>query len=392
MAVAWALAFWSLLALFRVPTHFLWKPAIAATEWGHWLAAVAIAVGALAVPFRASLWAILPACAAALLFVSPVVRGLWHASSVGERIGQSFPAPEIDPTGGRGRRSPLRVADLVHISIPKVDFIHLTYHSVADTPLTLDLYRPMDESGPAPLVMVIHGGSWNSGSSSQLPGMNRYLAAAGYGVAAINYRLAPTHRFPAPLEDIRRAIAFLDEHAERYGIDASRLALIGRSSGGHLALLAAYTLGLEPIRGVVALYPPTDMHWSWARPSPRRVMDSNAIIADFLGGTPEDVPENFDRASPIRFVRPESPQTLLIHGRKDVLVSPIQSRRLTAELVRSGVRHCYLELPWGNHGMDANLAGPSGQMTLYAVERFLASSLARREVPSAVPPGEPTSY
>jgi acetyl esterase/lipase len=64
---------------------------------------------------------------------------------------------------------------------------------------------------------------------------------------------------------------------------------------------------------------------------------------------------------------------MLIHGGNDELVSPVQSRRLARELDRVGARCMHLELPWGKHGMDANLAGPSGQITLYALERFLAA-------------------
>ncbi len=102
-------------------------------------------------------------------------------------------------------------------------------------------------------------------------------------------------------------------------------------------------------------------------------MDSNAIIRQFLGGGPEDVQDLFDRASPIQHVSRDSPPTLLIHGGKDELVSPLQSRRLAAVLDEAGARHLHVELPWGCHGMDANLAGPSGQISLYLIERFLES-------------------
>jgi acetyl esterase/lipase len=237
--------------------------------------------------------------------------------------------------------------------------------------LTLDLYSP-DAGGipDRPLVLVVHGGSWQSGDSRELTGLNRYLAGAGYAVAALNYRLAPRHRFPAPLEDIASAIRFLEGPGRGSG-RWKGVVLLGRSSGGHLALLAAYAPVHPAIRGVLALYPPTDLIWSWQRPSPNRLMDSNGVIRAFLGGSPEEMPRRFEAASPVLQVRAGLPPTLLLHGGRDELVSPIQSRRLARALEGAGAPYVHLELPWGKHGMDANLAGPGGQITLYAVTRFL---------------------
>ena len=373
VAVSWAFAAWSLLTLVRVPLYLLWKPAVAATEWGHWLLWFALATAVAGLSTGRLIGVVVPASLAVILFASPSVRAMLLARRIQTELDLVFPLRAKHTAGDFSRPYPFVVSNLPHIPIPAVERSRVVYREVAETRLTLDLYRAKDTSGKLPVVIVVHGGSWRGGDNSQLEGMNRYLAAAGYAVAAINYRLAPVFRFPAPIEDIRGSISFLEERADEFGIDSSRVVLLGRSAGGHLALLAAYTLGHEAICGVVGLYPPTDMHWSWQRPSPKRIMDSNGAITDFLAGTLEEVPDAFDQASPIRFVRPDSPPTLLIHGGKDMLVSPLQSSRLATELERETVPHFHMELGWGNHGMDANLAGPSGQMTLYAVERFLGS-------------------
>jgi acetyl esterase/lipase len=373
VAVSWAFAAWSLLTLVRVPLYLLWKPAVAATEWGHWLLCFALATAVAGLSTGRLIGVVVPASLAVILFASPSVRAMLLARRIQKELDQVFPLRAKHTAGDFSRPSPFVVSNLPHIPIPAVERNRVVYREVDETRLTLDWYRAKDTSGKLPVIIVVHGGSWRGGDNSQLEGMNRYLAAAGYAVAAINYRLAPAFRFPAPIEDIRGSISFLEERADEFGIDSSRVVLLGRSAGGHLALLAAYTLGHEAIRGVVGLYPPTDMHWSWQHPSPKRIMDSNGAITDFLGGTLEEVPDTFDQASPIRFVRPDSPPTLLIHGGKDMLVSPLQSNRLATELEREIVPHFHLELGWGNHGMDANLAGPSGQMTLYAMERFLGS-------------------
>jgi acetyl esterase/lipase len=372
-AIAWVLAGWSLLTVARIPSYLLWKPAVAATEWGHWLAGAALSVAAAGFLAQASNWAVVTALFAAVLFATPTVRAFHFGPRAEAAIRQRLPASPAPSTHRLSRSSAISVLDLLHISIPRVEQASFVYSAVSGMRLTLDLYQPMSLRARSPLLLFVHGGSWNSGSSDQLSGMNRYFAAAGHAVAAINYRLAPTFRFPAPIEDISRALSFLEEHGDTLEIDPTRVVLVGRSSGGHLALMAAYTLGWPGIRGVVALYAPTDLRWSWTRPSPKRIMDSNGVLRGFIGGGLEEAHETFDRASPIRFVGGNSPPTLLIHGRKDMMVSPEQSRRLAAELERANVRHLHLELPWGNHGMDANLAGPSGQVTLYAMERFLAS-------------------
>ena len=125
--------------------------------------------------------------------------------------------------------------------------------------LKLDLYQSKDANQPQPLIVMIHGGSWNRGSKEQLPEINRHLAHEHYAVAAINYRHTPEWQFPAQIDDVFRAIDFLKTHADEFHLDATRIILIGRSAGAQMALSAAYA-GKEPaIRGVVAFYPPTDL-------------------------------------------------------------------------------------------------------------------------------------
>ena len=393
VAAFWGLAMMSLLTLSGAPVYRLWIPAVAATEWGHWLAVIAIALAA-ARMFGAGLhWSIIPAVFAAVLFLSPTVRAIGLARGLSQRMNLAFGPPasdriELEGYERRSRFVPLSVARLIHIPIPTVECTRMVYREEDGVRLALDLYRPRGETKfhvrGTGVILVIHGGSWNSGDKSQLSGTSRYLAARGHTVAAINYRLAPRFRYPAPLEDICRAIDFIRVAAPRHGFNADHIAMLGRSSGGHLALSAAYDRkwpSAAIVRGVIALYAPTDFVWSWARPSPRRLSDSNGVIRQFLGGTPDQIPDVFDRASPIRHVSSESPPTLLIHGAIDELVSPLQSTRLATALEGVGTPHLHVELPWGHHGMDANMAGPSGQITLYLIERFLESVFPADDVP-----------
>jgi len=208
---------------------------------------------------------------------------------------------------------------------------------------------------------------------TDLAPLNRYLAARGFGVAAISYRLAPDHPHPAASEDVSAAIAYLKTNAGKFGIDPSRMVLIGRSAGGQLALLEAYRGNDPAIRGVVGFYAPSDQKYGYDHPSKPRVFDSRGILEGFLGGTPATVPEAYASSSPINYVGSHTIPTLLIHGTRDELVFPAQSQRLAERLAAAGRQHLYLEIPWGRHGCDFNFSGPCGQMSTYAIERFLAA-------------------
>jgi len=241
--------------------------------------------------------------------------------------------------------------------------------------LSLDLYVRDDAPAPRPVVLVVHGGSWARGDRHQLPALNARLSAQGYAVAAMDYRLAPANPFPAARDDVLRAIGFLRGEAEALGLDMDRLVILGRSAGGQLALSAATGRPIEGLRGLVIFYAPNDMVWSWGHPARLRGYDSHATLAAYLGGPLQEREATYRAASPLPRIGPGAPPTLILHGGADQLVSPTQSRRLQAALEAAGVAHLLVEIPLARHGLDANFAGPAGQITTWAIERFLASAL-----------------
>ncbi len=167
------------------------------------------------------------------------------------------------------------------------------------------------------------------------------------------------------------AIQFLKSNSPRLGVDATRIALIGRSAGGQLALLEAYT-GRDPaIRGAVALYAPSDQVFGYENPSNPRVINSTLILEDYLAGNPRTKPEAYRTASPVNFVNGSTVPTLLVHGAKDELVWVRQSERLDAKLAAANRPHLFVRLPWATHGCDYNFNGPCGQLSTYAIEIFL---------------------
>jgi len=252
---------------------------------------------------------------------------------------------------------------------------NVVYRTVDGQPLALDLYEPLSP-GPHPVVVVIHGGGWSAGSRGEALAPTLYLAAEGYAVATIDYRLAPAAPYPAALEDVRAAVAYLAAHGAEYDLDLSRLILLGRSAGGHLALLAGYTsdaatLGGARIAGIVAYYAPTDLAALAHYPRNRVELDLRQLTRQFLGVDVTVDPERFAEASPVTYAGRPVPPTLLIHGARDETVPVAQGRSLAERLTAVGNTVAYLELPWSVHGFDAAVQGLGSQLVMYELDRFL---------------------
>lgn len=356
----------SLLSAFNAPTYHLWLMAIAVTEYP--LIFTGLTVLALLAGFwskKYNLIGSITGVMALLLYLSPVARSY--------NVAATLPA-EMDVSLGKKTYETEKPFNLVKMfsSVPEAAYTTLTYVKYPDVQLDLDFYSAQGK-GKRPCVIVIHGGSWSSGDSKQLPELNAYLAKAGYNVAAINYRKAPQYKSPFPIEDVNNALKYLHQHADSLNIDTTHFILLGRSAGAQIALLAAYTLKNAGIKGVIDFYGPADMVWGYSLPANPLVMDSRAVMENYLGGTYQQVPQNYASSSPIEFVNKNSPPTLIIHGGNDVLVAYEHSRRLNEKLQQNGVKHYWLKLPWATHGFDYNLNGPGGQLSTYAIMRFLKS-------------------
>ena len=370
------------------PTHFLWKASVAATEWGYWIAFAAILP---LIPTRgqnklAKMGAVMSLGAIAL-FIMPVVRASEMNGELpkafNERFG--FERRVRAHVAEAARLEPLIFPELLRpLELPAIRFEERVFGTHEDEKLTLDVYRPAYEHGPLPGLIVVHGGTWQSTSNAEFVALNAYLAGRDYVVAAINYRLSPPWQFPAGRDDVLAAIAYLKVYGHEFGMDPARMALLGRSSGGQLALLAAYTAGDPAIKGVISIYGPTDLQFGYEHPAPAQLFDTRDALSTYLGGSPADASDAYFAASPINFVTSSSPPTLLIHGLLDVIVSPDESARLEARLQQAGVKHLFVKMPWATHGCDRSFGGPCGQIATYAVERFLDGVM----VPPA-PPEDP---
>ena len=370
---------WGLTAVFPVPEYHLWLCALVATEWGHWLAIAALLP--LAPGWRRTAsgrFGAIAGIGAAALLLSPLIRAkraFPSPDSLDRRLSVAFGA--VAPRAradAAARPAPLVLADLWRgVASPTVMESAEVYARGRGAELRLQLYRPREVAGRLPVVIVIHGGSWQSGSRLDMPELSRYLAARGYAVASLDYGLAPGTLFPGQFQNVRDAVSFLRSRADVFSLDPDRTVLLGRSAGTQIALAAA--AGVPGLKGVIGFYGPNDLRLAWAFPGSRWLLDTHALLRQYLGGSPTEFPARYDEASALLRAKENFPPTLLIHGGRDELVWPLHEVRLSARLAGLGVSHEYVSLPWATHGCDYAFSGPCGQISTYAVERFLAGVL-----------------
>jgi len=248
----------------------------------------------------------------------------------------------------------------------------------------LEVLRPPDAnatSAPLPVLLHVHGGSWVGGRPErQSRPLRWHLAAHGWLTVAPGYRVSPAATFPDQLLDVKRALAWVREHAEALGADPDLVVVSGGSAGGHLASLLAltpndprYQPGFETsdtsVSGCVALYGIFDFvdrnhdHPTSTRPR---------FLANVVMKSDRDAERvAWDAASPIAQVRPDAPPFFVIHGDFDSLVWREEADsfvRMLADVSQASVS--YAVLPGAQHAFDA-LVSVRSQHVVHAIHRFV---------------------
>jgi acetyl esterase/lipase len=242
--------------------------------------------------------------------------------------------------------------------------------------LALNFYRPRVD-GDVPLIVMIYGGAWRMGEPANTARLDRWYAARGFAVAAIDYRHAPEHRFPAQRDDVEDALRTIAARAGAWHVDASRVALFGRSSGGELALIAAERPQPLRLRAVVAYYAPSDLVRGWNEPPQPDPIGTRRTLEDYLGGPPDSAHvAAYRAASPLDGARLGMPPVLLVSGARDDVVEITHQRALAARLQTLGVPVVAIELPWANHAFD-EIEGLGAPIAREAALRFLEARLSR---------------
>ncbi len=316
------------------------------------------------------------------------VQSLRSAAAVREQLAELEP-PEDELRSGFPRRE-LVLPPLMLWPRGVRHARGVEYARDGEWPLLLDVYLPDEPPAerPRPAIVQVHGGGWITGSRSEqgIPLLN-HLGRHGWVGFNIDYRLSPRATFPDHVVDVKRAIAWVREHAEEYGADPDLICLTGGSAGGHLCALAALTPGdpafqpgfedadtavaaAVPFYGIYDLtdaesvYYPELLDWVLERQVFKTTMEAD--------------PGRFRAASPTHRVHADAPPFLVIHGERDTLVPVADARRFVAELrAVSQNRVLYAELAGAEHAFDI---GPSVRTArvVEAIERFLATVRADR--------------
>ena len=386
--ISWFLSaiglFLSLWVIVPAPTMFLYPLAVGAPEISPWLVGIntiALLLNLLRRHQR-KVYIILLICnlLALILGLLPLIQfpaaNAAIATQVQALLGENYLAGAPQAHRAQLRPQPFILADAFRgIPIKEVRIDRAIVFANPDgVSLQLNLYRPV-QIGKYPAIITLYGGAWQRGNAGSNEEFSRYMAAQGYCVVAIDYRHAPKYRFPAQLDDVQAALSYIKTHAGDWEIDLDRIALMGRSAGAHLAMLTAYDSSVLPVRAAVNYYGPNDLIRGYNDPPFPDAINVRAVLRAFLGGTPDELNDLYRQASPINYIKPNLPPSLLVYPGRDHIVQVKFGRSLYQRLRATGDRAILLEIPWAEHAFDAVFNGPSNQLALYYTERFLAHTL-----------------
>lgn len=259
---------------------------------------------------------------------------------------------------------------------------NVVFHSEEKRRVRLDIYRARgaDPGERRPAVIQVHGGGWILGSRQEqgIPLLN-HLAANGWIGFNIDYQLSPRATLPDHVIDVKRAIAWVREHAEELGVDPDRVCITGGSAGGHLTALAALTSddrSLQPgfeeadtsVMAAVPFYGIYDFSADNAVYLRYRDWLFGKIV---LKKTYSEDPELYDSVSPTHRVHPGAPPFLVFHGDQDTLVPVEDARNFVKRLEEtSESKVLYVEMPGAEHAFDIFPSLRTARV-VEGIERFL---------------------
>ncbi len=225
------------------------------------------------------------------------------------------------------------------------------YGKAGDVVLKLDVTRPEQAPGTlSPAVIFIHGG----GFDKRVATLARELVAAGYVYVSIDYRVIREFPFPAAVEDCKRAVRWLREHAKDYGVDPDRIGLFGASSGGLQALMLGCgdpdSKVSSRVQAVCAWFPPTDLEALAHHEEETKNQKEIDFLKGFVGGDLKEHPEAYRKASPVAYATPDDPPVLLVHGEDDPVIPIAQSEAMLEKLKAAHVEADLIRVKHAGHG------------------------------------------
>ncbi len=237
--------------------------------------------------------------------------------------------------------------EMVH---PKQDVLveeqkDIVYHSIAKRNLHLDAFL-LKSNKTLPAVIMLHDGGWKSGDKSMLQPFAEQIASKGYQCFAIEYRLSDEAKYPEGIEDVLKAIEYIKNNAEKFNVDTTKIAILGRSSGGQMASLIGtkFNAGIKVIvniDGILAFHHPESKEGKYA--------------SLWLGGTYDEIPEIWNDASALSHVNEKTPPILFInsqherfHAGRNDMIEKLNKYKIYSrvELIPDSPHTFWLFHPW----------------------------------------------
>jgi acetyl esterase/lipase len=272
-----------------------------------------------------------------------------------------------------------------------------TYTTQNGQDLQASIFRPIESGADVPILVYVHGGGFMAGTRLETATDLRWFADQGWLVVSVDYRLwtegNPTWD-KAP-RDVACALGWVHRNAQRFGGDTSRLALLGDSAGGNLAINLAYAAaqGLAPTdcgdpvpapQAVVVQYPAVDPIALYEDGYPVPGFEPQMLATGYLGGRPDDVPERVRAISSATYLTNRAPPTLIIEPASDVLVPSASVYAFAEQAIAAGVDVELVRIPYANHvynQMAANSLGNQARLTItkrYLTDQGLGPRLVHR--------------
>lgn len=261
--------------------------------------------------------------------------------------------------------------------------LNLDYVGLGDTSQFLDMYVPDNLTQEVPLIVFIHGGQWRGGDKNLAKKWVDTLLNHPFVIASINYRLSTQALFPAQIFDCKAAIRWLKANASTFNIDTSKIAVMGTSSGGHLAALVGTSIGVDSLEdlsqgnaqfssnvmAVVDLFGPTEMlrndiYHVTTCIDPLNFNDADSPPSALIGCPIQDCPEKVKAVDPVTYLDKSDPPFLIYHGDQDCSVSPFESIYMDSALDANFMYSDFLLAPGLGHGDDEGWQTPEMKLKI----------------------------
>lgn len=249
------------------------------------------------------------------------------------------------------------------------DVIYLKQGGAA---FTMDVFKPRTPNRAAVIFLV--SGGWFSAHESINPDLAKAFNDQGFTVFEVVHGSQPRYKIPEIVQQVRRAVRFVHSNSDQYGIDSTKVGVMGISAGGHLSMMIGglgddgTPTARDPVDrassrvdAIAEIAGPTDFqNWGKAAFMPFDDPQMTIFIPAFgvdTKGPREKIDEVAKATSPITYVNPKWPPTLLVHGDTDKLVPVQQAQTMDQALAKAGIEHKLVVVPGGGHDEKTWTAG-----------------------------------